>query len=248
MGAVISVCGKGGVGKTTLTALLARLLSADGPRTLVIDADPAGGLAMALGITPKQTLDDLRRELIATASSGGQDAADLLAAADYRLLEALEERHNLAFLAVGRPEEEGCYCKLNTLLRAAIEALADRFDLTLIDAEAGIEQVNRRVMRAVTHLLLVSDLSQKGLRVAEAIRDVTGGSGREVGLVLNRVEAGKVAERLRQSTTLPVVATLPEDPTIRQLDAEARSFLELSESPALEAARIQLLDPNKRVF
>ena len=79
-------------------------------------------------------------------------------------MEALAEHGELALLVVGRPEEEGCYCKLNSFLRRAIEALSAQFNLTLIDAEAGIEQVNRRVMRSVDQLLLVSDPSQKGLR------------------------------------------------------------------------------------
>jgi len=226
---VVAICGKGGVGKTTVAALLARALDsgAGRGRALFVDADPAGGLAMALDLEPPRTLDDLRRELIDAA--GSADVTDLLATADYRLVESLVEHRELGLLVVGRPEEEGCYCKLNSFLRQAIETLSDQFALTVIDAEAGIEQVNRRVMRSVSHLLLVSDLSRKGLRVAEAIREVAAESGApRVGLLVNRVpdDAG------RPETALPVLAMVPEDPEVQRFDVEARSFFEIPETSA----------------
>lgn len=228
---VVAICGKGGVGKTTVAALLARALcgGAGRGRALFVDADPAGGLAMALGLEPPRTLDDLRRELITGA--GSADATDLLATADYRLVESLVEHQELGLLVVGRPEEEGCYCKLNSFLRQAIETLSGQFALTVVDAEAGIEQVNRRVMRSVSHLLLVSDLSRKGLRVAEAIHEVAAeGGAPRVGLVVNRVPT----DASPAVTTLPVLALVPEDPAVRRFDVEARSFFEIPDvSPAL---------------
>ncbi|MDI7251271.1 MAG: AAA family ATPase, partial [Actinomycetota bacterium] len=64
---VVAVCGKGGVGKTTVAALLARLLREDGRRrVLVVDADPAVGLGMALRIFPPRTVNDVRKEIIST--------------------------------------------------------------------------------------------------------------------------------------------------------------------------------------
>jgi CO dehydrogenase maturation factor len=248
MGAMIAICGKGGVGKTTTAALIARLRAdpsteAQGQaRTLVIDGDPASGLSLALGIKPRTTLDDLRRTIITELSGGAPDGVDLAAEADYRLLEGLVERGPLAFLSVGRPEEAGCYCKLNTFLREAIEALSARFDLVLVDAEAGIEQVNRRVMRSVDRLLLVSDGSIKGLRVAEAIAAVAcehSERGLEVGLVINRTPADAAAPA--PETHLQLVATLPEDPVVTRFDAQARPFFELPDCPALQAVATQVL-------
>jgi CO dehydrogenase maturation factor len=247
---VVAICGKGGVGKTTTCALLARLLTTT-PRhregkVLLVDGDPAGGLGMALGARPPRSLDDLRTEIIAELSEGsGQDQVDLAASTDYRLMELLEEHGNLAFLSVGRPEEEGCYCKLNTFLRAAIESLGASFDLTLVDAEAGVEQVNRRVMRSISHLLLVTDLSLKGLRVAESIHQVAAAgqaSDYRVGLLINRARDSEQARRLAGETDLPLVATIPEDPMVTEFDGQARSFFELpSTSPALVAMENQLL-------
>ena len=120
MSQVIAVCGKGGVGKTTISALLARALAAGASdRVLAVDADPAGGLAMALDWSVESSINDLRQEILDTLERRKTDKTDLAAAIDYRLLEMLSDRDNLALLAVGRPEEAGCYCNLNTVLREA---------------------------------------------------------------------------------------------------------------------------------
>ena len=79
----------------------------------------------------------------------------------------VEIRDNVSFLAIGRPESAGCYCKVNAYLKEVISMIADHFDYVVIDGEAGIEQVNRRVMEKVTHLVLVSDASKKGLQVVQ---------------------------------------------------------------------------------
>jgi len=243
MSQVVAVCGKGGVGKTTVSALLARTLAAGGDeRVLAVDADPAGGLAMALDWPTKVSINDLRQEILDTLEQRKTDKTDVAAAIDYRLLEMLSDRGNLALLAVGRPEEAGCYCNLNTVLREAIEALADHFGTTIVDAEAGLEQVNRRVMRSVTHLLLVTDPGAKGVRVAEEIQALAeeAVSPTRVGLLINRVRDDQEVAAIRQRTRLEVVATIPEDETVRGFDAAARSLLELPDSPAVEAVRAWL--------
>ena len=115
--------------------------------------------------------------------------------------------------------------------------MAGQFALTVIDAEAGIEQVNRRVMSAVDRLLLVSDTSLKGLRVAETICQVAqkiSGPAR-ASLLLNRVRGPEELRELQARTALEIVGWIPEDETIRQFDAQGRSFLELPASPAAQA-------------
>ncbi len=237
---VVAVCGKGGVGKTTISALLARLISEEKRlRGLIIDADPAGGLSLALSLPIKKTVNDLRKELIAATPERSSDSLNLAASIDYKLLDALTEKENLAFLAVGRPEEEGCYCQLNTFLRESIEVLANHFDFTVIDAEAGVEQVNRRVMREIHTLLLVSDPTAKGIRVAETISKVAEESMSyvRVGLMINRVEREEDALALSKNTPLELLGWLPEDKTIGKFDREGRSLLELNGSLSLKAMR-----------
>lgn len=238
-GPVIALCGKGGVGKTTVSSLILRHYGrADrGRNLLAVDADHAGGLSMALGVEPARTLDDLRVEAAERLRQGSASRRSLAPTFDYLLLEALGERDNLALLAAGRPADPGCFCALNSLLRQALGLLVGQFDLTVIDAEAGVEQVNREVTERVDLLLLVADTSVKALRVAEAVSEVAGRGGREPAraLIVNRVRAPEELEQVRARTSLPVVGALPEDELVRRFDAEERSFLELPDGEATEA-------------
>ena len=236
---IAAVCGKGGVGKTTFAALLARAIhKRPDVRALFVDADHAAGLAMALGIEVDRTLNDIRKQTIQEIRAGESDNRDLAAGIDYRLMDILVETDNLAFFALGRPEEEGCYCSVHNLLREAIALLARSFDLTVIDAEAGIEQINRRVMRAVDTLVLVSDISAKGLRVAKTIRDVaqkTAATDFSSGLVVSRARDENEARAAAAACDLPLLGWIPEDDTVRQFDAAERSFLKIPACPAGEA-------------
>lgn len=235
---ILAVCGKGGVGKTTVSAVAAQALSGrNGVRALVVDADPAGGLGMALGLEPRKTLNDVRKEIIEEVKEGRRDERDLAVSLDYLLAEALTETGNLAFLSIGRPEDEGCYCKVNVILKDAIEGLAKRFDATVIDAEAGIEQVNRKVMNAVDYVLLVSDTSAKAVRVSETIKGVAdrmiGDEG--AGLLVNRVRDTGEVEAVSRNVALEVLGWIPEDDTIRRFDGSETSFLQLPDCPARRA-------------
>ncbi len=172
---IIAVSGKGGVGKTTLAAAMIRHLTECKPesRILAIDADPAVGLSTCLGVDVKLTLDEIRKEIIDTVEEGRtKEAMELVEASRFRIFEALVENDGYAFLAIGRPEAEGCYCRINAYLKEVITMLSREFDYVIIDSEAGIEQINRRVLEKVTHLLLVSDQSRKGIQVAGTIKQV----------------------------------------------------------------------------
>ncbi len=232
---IIAVCGKGGVGKTSISAMAAALLAEDpSKKVLAIDADPAVGLALSLGFPAKRTIDDIRNDLIARVKDGTrEDMKQIATALDYEVFRALEEKDNLAFLAIGRPEREGCYCQVNDFLKEVIESISSNFDYVVIDGEAGIEQVNRRVMERVSHLLLVSDRSAKGLAVAGSILDVaakTVGFER-CGLIVNRVRSGEEG-KVVAPPGLTLLGVIPEDDLIRDFDIDGKSILGLPEGPA----------------
>jgi CO dehydrogenase maturation factor len=236
---IIAVCGKGGVGKTSISAMIVKILSSSPDhQVLAIDADPAVGLASALGITVQKTVDDIRNDLIRKVKDGtSEDKAQILSRLDYEIFSALAEKKNLAFLAIGRPEKEGCYCQVNHMLKDLIVSMAGNFDYVVIDGEAGIEQVNRRVMEKVTHLVLVSDPSAKGLNVVKTIKEVSDSAVayEKHGLILNRVRGESEFNQIKMPDELVSLGWIPEDDTIRSFDIEGRSILEIEDSPALAA-------------
>src|SRR5699024_9839317 len=135
-------------------------------RILAIDADPAVGLAWALGVEVRETLDDIRKSIVSSVEDGApRQAIELLGEARFRILDTMVEERKFAFLAIGRPESAGCYCTVNAYLKEVITLLAGDFDYVVIDGEAGVEQINRRVMEQVTHLVLVTDPSRRGVQV-----------------------------------------------------------------------------------
>lgn len=234
---IIALTGKGGVGKTSISATIVKILTEKYPdkKILAIDADPAIGLATALGITPKITLDDIRSEIIASVENGAtKDAMELVSESRYKIFEAIVQREGFAFLAIGRPEAEGCYCRINSYLKNVIEMVSSQFDFVVIDGEAGIEQINRRVMQKVTHLLLISDASRKGIEVIKTIRDVAGEMVEfdKVGAFLNRIEDMSLIENIEMGD-IELLGVLPSDSNILSFDAKGRNFMELPDDSAL---------------
>lgn len=228
---IIAVAGKGGVGKTSVSAAIVKLLTEKFPqkRILAIDADPAVGLSTALGIDVKMTIDDIRKEIVSTVEDGQTKAAiELLGDARYKIFDALVEADGFAFIAVGRPESAGCYCKINSYLKEVISLISNDFDYVVIDGEAGIEQINRRVMEKVTHLLLVSDASKKGTQVISTIKSVADElvMYEKIGAVINRIPDESVIKYI-DTKDIPVLAYIPSDANLVVFDIEGRNIMDL---------------------
>ena len=233
---VIALAGKGGVGKTSLSAAIVRLLTEKRPdaKILAIDADPAVGLSVALGVEVTETLDQIRKRVAEDVTGKLKDTQDMLAEANFRLYDAMAEQRGFAFLAIGRPEAAGCYCAINTYLKKVIEMLVDDFDYVVIDGEAGIEQINRRVLEKVTHLVCVSDQSKKGLKIIGTIKDVAGELVMydEIGLIVNRA---LFPERLedKEIEGVKIVSVIPQDDAMTENDMEGRSIFELPQDTGI---------------
>lgn len=239
---IITVAGKGGVGKTSICASIVRLLVEQCPdkKILAIDADPAVGLSVALGVDVKLTLDDIRMSIVDSVENGEtREALELLSEARFRIFDALVEMPGFAFLAIGRPESAGCYCKVNSYLKEVIGLLAGSFDYVVIDGEAGIEQIQRRVMERVTHLLLITDQSAKGAQVIASIKSVADElmDYDRVGVILNRVTNPELAG-LTRLPGVEVLAMIPADAAFAENDIRGRSVMDLpADSPMLLGVR-----------
>lgn len=231
MAKIIAVAGKGGVGKTSVSATIVKLLVERYPdkKILAIDADPAVGLSTALGIDVKMTIDDIRKEIVETVEDGQTKAAiELLGDARYKIFDALVETDGFAFIAVGRPESAGCYCKINSYLKEVISLISNDFDYVVIDGEAGIEQINRRVMEKVTHLLLVSDASKKGTQVINTIKGVADElvMYEKIGAVINRLPDESVIPYI-DTQGIPVLSYIQNDSNLAVFDIEGRDITKL---------------------
>lgn len=230
---IIAMAGKGGVGKTSLAASMVKVLVSEYPdkKILAIDADPAVGLSTALGIDVKITIDDIRKEVVDSAKEGDtRTAIELLGEARYRIMDALVEKDGYSFIAIGRPEAAGCYCKINTYLKEVIRILSSNFDYIVIDGEAGIEQINRRVMEKVTHLVLITDSSRKGTQVVHTIRQVADElvMYEEIGVIINRVTDTGITKYMELGE-LPLLAVIPADDSLTEFDLRGENVFYLSE-------------------
>lgn len=229
----IAVAGKGGVGKTSVAATMVRLLCQmhPGKRILAIDADPAVGLATALGVEVCLTVDDIRKAVVAQARQGDAKAAvELLGEARCQIFDAVAESRGFAFLAIGRPESAGCYCKVNGYLKEVIGLLAGSFDYVVIDGEAGVEQINRRVMEKVTHLLLITDASRKGTQVIQTVKKVADELVMydQVGAIVNRLPSREVIPLL-DTGDIPVLSYIENDTALADFDIRGENVFYLPE-------------------
>ena len=244
---IIALSGKGGVGKTSISAAIVKLLVQAYPdkKILAIDADPAVGLSTALGIDVKMTIDDIRKEIVETVEDGQTQAAiELLGDARYKIFDALVETDGFAFIAVGRPESAGCYCKINTYLKEVISILSNEFDYVVIDGEAGIEQINRRVMEKVSHLLLITDASKKGTQVISTIKSVADElvMYKKIGAIVNRIPDESVIPYI-DTNGIPVLSYIPTDSNLAIYDIEGKDITKLpDDSNVVEGARKALVE------
>ncbi len=190
----IAITGKGGVGKTTIAGLLVLRLIARGCRpVLAVDADPNSCLAGVLGVCSDKSIGAVREEARIIAGKGmaaGISKQDLL---EMKISESLVEAEDFDLMAMGRPEGPGCYCYANNVLKSAITQIADNYPFLVIDNEAGLENLSRRIVRKVDLLVLATDPSRRGLTTARRIHDLAHEMGIEyksLALVVNRVRRG----------------------------------------------------------
>lgn len=228
----LALVGKGGTGKSALTALITRHWVKRGKKKLLlIDADPTMGLCQVLGIHPSRTLEDLRHRVITVGGRGRpREREELVYTLDYHLFEALTEAEGFALLAMGQPRESGCFCPANTLLKKAVESLSRAFEAVLIDCEAGLEQVSRKVIGGIDRLIIVTDPTRRGFRTAQELKKAAARFTRakDIGLVVNRVKPDSPGlEDLIRDAAIPLLGCVPEDDLIARWDLEGRSVWNL---------------------
>jgi CO dehydrogenase maturation factor len=200
------------------------------------------GLLSALGISVRRTMGQVREKIIKTAQKGKEEEkAQLAFDVDYMVFEALNEMDDFAILAMGRTETLGCFCPVNDLLRGTIETLSKNFDTILIDGEAGLEQLNRQIVRKLDTLIIVSDPTSRGMETAGLIKKMVEvdhvATCKRLGLVFNRVMGNEeLLTRSAEDLGLELFGLVPYDENIASHDLVGKPITELPESSAALAA------------
>ncbi|MCM8763035.1 MAG: AAA family ATPase [Candidatus Omnitrophica bacterium] len=231
MGFIIALAGKGGTGKTTIAALLVRVLNEQNKGSiLAIDADPNSNLAEFLGIKVNKSigdiLDDIARNPDMVPKSVSKDAF-----IEYEVQKALEETEDFTVLTMGKPEGPGCYCYVNNVLRNIMSKLIDDFHYIIIDNEAGLEHLSRRTTRCADCLIVVSCPTEADLRAAKRIfalaKDLKIKIRRKT-LIVNRVDTTFDEGDFRKIEGVDYLGCIPEDKEILELSRRTSSLVSLS--------------------
>lgn len=234
---MIAVGGKGGVGKTTVSALMVLRLAARGVKpVLALDADPNCCLDAALGVKAVSTVGGVRETAKQIAGAGlavGIAKQELL---ELKIAESIVEADDFDLIAMGRPEGPGCYCYANNVLKATIEKLASKYPAVVLDNEAGLENLSRRIAPRVDFLVLVTDPSKAGMETIKRLHALSKEMGISYGklaLLVNRSRSG-VLSKEAQETALAIhasqVLALPDDPEVADLAEKGMSLAGLKES------------------
>ena len=237
MSYLIAITGKGGVGKTTVSSLMIKQLIANHCEpVLAIDADPNSCLDAALGVKAEKTVGKAREEVREETQKGlgaGISKQELL---QLKISESLVEANGFDLIAMGRPEGAGCYCYANNVLKSVIAELSGQYPYVVLDNEAGLENLSRRIVQRVDLLVLVSDASNSGLETLSRLYSLS--SEMEIKyskllLIVNRLRSDKMPEKVEEIkafTKADYVLGLPDDLEIANFAEVNQNFLELPES------------------
>lgn len=239
MARTIAVTGKGGVGKTTVAALIIRYLRENAPGPiLALDADPDCNLATILGIEVESTIGDLREDMLKQIKDfpAGMSKESYVEAG---LHEIITETPKVDLITMGRGEGPGCYCFINNLLRKFADDLLGAYEWMVMDNEAGLEHLSRRTAAFIDHLIVVINENPLAIDSAKRIDRLLDDLDRDVRnrhYVLNAVRADRVAAVMEKMSGLGLehLATIPRDDAVEEAVLDGRSLYTLANTPAVE--------------
>lgn len=257
MGKKIAISGKGGVGKTTITGILARLMAREGKKVIVVDADPDSNLASAIGVSreargcikPLSQMYDLIEERTGMRPGTASGGTYILNPRVDDLLEryGIEGKDGVKLLVLGTIEAagSGCFCPESTLLKRLMRhMILRREEYLLMDMEAGIEHLGRGTAENVDTLLVVVEPGMRSVETAEKIKALAARLGiKRLVAILNKVtdEGGAIfIKKELEARGIELLGSLPYDKVVGEADMKGISPLDLGDSPvAQELGRLK---------
>lgn len=238
----IAISGKGGVGKTTISASLIKTIANKGYQVYAVDADPDVSLGTTLGLS-EQLLERLvplveMKDVIAEKSGGGGAFFSFNPGVDDVLDRFAVRSGNIKFLRMGGVKQGGsaCYCRENSFLNAVLNALLlqDK-EIVVLDMGAGIEHLTRGTAQGVDMMLIVTEPTKVSVNTAKVIKHLA----LEIGvpklfIVGNKVRNGKEKQFIEKAFSPDeVIGVIPLSETVldQAMGGEATST---DDSPLLE--------------
>ncbi|BDC35856.1 MAG: ATP-binding protein [Candidatus Methanoliparum thermophilum] len=234
---IVAISGKGGTGKTILSAMLIRYLidTRNNKSILAVDADPDANLSNELGVKVDKTIGDIKEYM---ERNKIDIPGDKMLHFEAKVMESLVEEKNFDFLVMGRSEGPGCYCYVNNLLREAISNLVDNYDYVVIDTGAGLEHFSRQVIKDIDTLLIITDQSKNSINTARSIKEISDELNlniKNIYIVANKVSNKSVVDLIKKyasEISLELIGALPLDDNIVNIDLNGKTIFEIpKESP-----------------
>ena len=230
----ISVCGKGGSGKSVLTTLLANQAISHGLGVLVIDSDESNsGLFKMLGFenppVPLMELIGGKKKLKEKMRNPNVLAESHLSVMDIPS-QHLIRRNGLMLVSIGKILQalEGCACPMGVLSREFLKKLRlGEKEIAIIDMEAGVEHFGRGIDEGIDRVLLVVEPSFESIAVAEKIKGLASGLDKAVLAVLNKIDSERIALKLEgelRTRDIEVIGIIPNDPLVFEACLEGRTL------------------------
>ncbi|AET68773.1 CO dehydrogenase maturation factor [Desulfosporosinus orientis DSM 765] len=232
MSKYVAVAGKGGVGKTTFTALLLRQMvrQKKGTSILAVDADPNANLGEALGLDVTSTISEIiEASKDPKAIPEGMPKNIFI---EYKLQQSLVESKDIDLLVMGGPQGAGCYCYPNDILRKHLQNVGENYDFVTVDSEAGLEHISRRTIPRVEVMFVISDSSARGIRSAGRVHDLIKGlksAVETIYLIVTKTTEGSMeslTEEIKR-TGLTVIGDIPIDPLVVEYDLAGKPLFDL---------------------
>ncbi len=235
-GIKIAIGGKGGVGKTTVCAILAQLFAENGFDVLAIDADPDANLASALGVASEQSPEPLinMKDLIAERTGTGKDAVGAYFKLNPKVSDLPEkywrESNGLKLLVLGAITQagSGCACPEGAFLRALLRhTILQRQEMVLVDLAAGVEFMGRASVQGIDALILVVEPGGRSIETANNMAKM----GRELGIecvaaIANKItETSQTDEIISQLQNVDLLGNLQYSRSLQQADLGRASVL-----------------------